>query len=138
MKTKVFTIGAIVVLCLWASFEFAYISRIISDERVRTKGAFKVELGTNYLYLSLPKGSYQCGFYNNVDMKNAFNVESGDDREQRAEIEVSQGGRTLVPQANTHWTSFHINDNDYAVVEIQTILKQKMSKPVYLIVGGAF
>jgi hypothetical protein len=134
---KNFVILIIVLVGVWASLEIAYVYRLTSTERVKTRIAVKLGIGTNHLYLSLPRGGYICAFSNTPELKPSFTAGPSGNKEIQSDTTIQRDGRTLA-KANTQWIKFHVNDNNYSVVEITTSVRQESKEPVYLIVGGTF
>ena len=135
---KTFLVLILVLLGVWIPIEVAYIHRLTSAERVKTRIAVKLTGGTNHLYLSLPRGSYVCAFSNEPELKPAFTAAPSNSKEIQPDTVILRDGRTLVSKKNTQWVKFHVTDNNYSVVEIQTVVPQESRGAVYLVVGGAF
>jgi len=135
MKEKT-SIAILIIIGLWVSFEIAYIYRLTSVERVKTRVAVKLGIGANRLYLSLPKGSYVCAFSNTPELTPSFTAGPSNSKERQPDTVILRDGRELVSKANVQWIKFNVKDNRYSAVEIQTSMQQESKEPTYLVVGG--
>ena len=137
MKLK-FLAVILIALVLWIPYEAAYVYRLSSRERVMTKGAVQLSAGINHLYLSLPRGAYVCAFSNTPDLKPSFSASPSVHKAIHTDTTILRDGRPLVPKSNAQWLKFHVKNDSYSVVEIETAVQQESGNPVYLIVGGTF
>ena len=136
---KTIKVLAVISLVLFSSREVVYLFRAISRERVLTRVSVRLEPGANRLYLSLPRGHYLCGLFNEPNLRLSFDrTTASGSKNLQSEIKIASEGKDLVPKTNLQVVKFIVSDYSYPTVEISATVPTEYKEPVYLIVRATF